>query len=234
MLSVSDLCSRYGAIQALTHASLTVGRGEMVALIGSNGAGKSTLLNSIAGVHRPSSGSVSLAGRDITGWAPHRVVKAGLALVPEGRRIVAPLSIEENLRLSEYAGRTSSARRQELKARVHDLFPVLAARRTQVAGSLSGGEQQMLALARSLMTDPEVLLLDEPSMGLAPSVVDKVYDAITEIHRAGQSILLVEQNATLALDVADRAYVLRRGEIVHAGSTRELKASEELVSAYLA
>ncbi|MGF2949919.1 ABC transporter ATP-binding protein [Microbacterium alcoholitolerans] len=233
MLEVDDLSARYGTIEALRGVSLRLGPGELVAVVGSNGAGKTTLLNTIAGAHRASGGTVTLLGKDITSKPLNRVVRAGMALVPEGRRIVAPLSIDENIGLSHYAHRANGARRRELREMIDELFPVLVRRRNQVAGSLSGGEQQMLAFARSLMTDPQVMLLDEPSMGLAPSVVDDVYEAVQKIHALGRSILLVEQNATLALELASRAYVLRRGSVVFDGSTAELKASDGVADAYL-
>ena len=234
MLEVSHLSAKYGAIDAIRNVDVRLDEGEFVAVIGSNGAGKTTLLNTIAGAHKPSAGTVSLQGRNVTGRAVNRIVRAGMALVPEGRRIVAPLSVDENLGLSQYARRADAKRRKELRAMVDDLFPVLVTRRNQVAGSLSGGEQQMLALGRSLMTDPQVLLLDEPSMGLAPSVVDKVYEAIQRIHALGRSILLVEQNATLALDLASRAYILRRGVVVFEGESEHLRTSTDIADAYLA
>lgn len=233
MLKVENLSAKYGTIEALRGVSLDLSKGEMVAVVGSNGAGKTTLLNAISGAHRASSGTVTLLGKNITSRSLDRVIRAGMALVPEGRRIVAPLSVEENLGLSQYARRANAARRRELREMVDELFPVLVRRRNQVAGSLSGGEQQMLAFARSLMTDPEVMLLDEPSMGLAPSVVDDVYEAVQKIHALGRSILLVEQNATLALELASRAYVLRRGTVVFEGTSAELKASDGVADAYL-
>lgn len=233
MLEVDNLSAKYGSIVALRDVSLHVNRGEMVAVVGSNGAGKTTLLNTISGAHRASGGAVKLLGRNITSSPLDRVVRAGMALVPEGRRIVAPLTVEENIRLSQYARRANAARRIELREMVDELFPVLVRRRSQVAGSLSGGEQQMLAFARSLMTDPQVMLLDEPSMGLAPSVVDDVYEAVQKIHSLGRAILLVEQNATLALELASRAYVLRRGSVVFEGSSAELRASDGVADAYL-
>lgn len=233
MLEVERISAKYGSIDALRDVSLRLEEGEMVAVVGSNGAGKTTLLNTISGAHRSSSGSVTLLGQNITGRPLDRVVRSGMALVPEGRRIVAPLSVDENIGLSQYARRANAARRRELREMVDELFPVLVRRRDQVAGSLSGGEQQMLAFARSLMTDPQVLLLDEPSMGLAPAIVDDVYDAVRKIHALGRSILLVEQNATLALELASRAYVLRRGSVVFDGTSAELKASDGVADAYL-
>jgi branched-chain amino acid transport system ATP-binding protein len=230
MLSVSGLCASYGAIRAVHDLSFEVGAGRMVAMLGANGAGKSTTLKSIAGLHRPVQGSIRLDGEEISTLAMHRVVRRGLALVPEGRMVVAPLSVEENLGLSAYAGRGVPAERQE---RVYELFPRLKERRGQMAGLLSGGEQQMLAIGRALMTEPRVLLLDEPSMGLAPAVVDQVFQAIVTLHRQGQAILLVEQNAEIALAVADYAYLMKRGAIVARGTVDELRADAGVLDAYL-
>jgi branched-chain amino acid transport system ATP-binding protein len=229
MLNVSKLCSSYGAIKAVTDLTLEVRDQSLVALIGSNGAGKSTTLRTIAGLHRPERGRVELEGEDLTGTPIHRMVRAGVALVPEGRMVVAPLTVQENLDLSRAAGRTT----ERTYERIYELFPRLADRRAQIAGSLSGGEQQMLALGRALATEPRVLLLDEPSMGLAPAIVDVVFDAIVEIHRSGQSILLVEQNAALALAIADHAYVLERGQLVAEGEPKELEDAPEVRAAYL-
>ena len=230
MLSVSALSASYGAIRALSGVALEVTERGMVAVLGANGAGKSTLMRSIAGLHRPVDGRILLDGRDIASLPLHRVVRAGLALVPEGRMVVAPLTVEENLRLSRYAGRGQEA---DLLARVYDLFPRLKERRRQVSGLMSGGEQQMLAIGRALMTAPRVLLLDEPSMGLAPAIVDQVFAAIVTLHRQGQSILLVEQNAEIALSVCEHAYVMKRGEIVAAGPAAQLHADAALLEAYL-
>ena len=231
MLSVSKLSSSYGAIRAVNEVDLEVPAGGLVALIGSNGAGKTTTLASIAGLHRPDSGSVTLDGKDVTGLPAHKLVRRGLALVPEGRMVVAPLSVEENLELSAFAGRRDG--HEERLEQVYELFPRLKDRRRQVSGQLSGGEQQMLALGRALVTDPTVLLLDEPSMGLAPSIVDLVFEAIVAIHQSGQSILMVEQNAALAMTVDNRAYVLERGQIVLDGSPEELEEAPEVMAAYL-
>ena len=215
MLSVSGLGADYGAIRAVTDLSFEVAAGRMVAILGANGAGKSTTLRSIAGLHRPVRGSIRLGGEEISTFPVHRVVRRGLALVPEGRMVVAPLTVEENLRLSAYAGRGSE---RELIARVYDLFPRLKERQGQVAGLMSGGEQQMLAIGRALMTEPRMLVLDEPSMGLAPAIVDLVFEAIVTLHRQGQAILLVEQNAEIALSVCDYAYLMKRGSIVTQGT----------------
>jgi branched-chain amino acid transport system ATP-binding protein len=231
MLSVSGLCASYGAIRAVSDLSFEVAARSMVAILGANGAGKSTTLRSIAGLHRPVRGSIRLDGEEISRLPLHRVVRRGLALVPEGRMVVAPLTVEENLKLSGYAGRGSAS---ELLARVYGLFPRLKERRTQPAGLMSGGEQQMLAIGRALMTGPRMLVLDEPSMGLAPAIVDQVFQAIVTLHREGQSILLVEQNAEIALAVCDYAYVVKRGAIVAQGSVAQLRADAGVLDAYLA
>jgi len=231
MLSVSGLGADYGAIRAVTDLSFEVAAGRMVAILGANGAGKSTTLRSIAGLHRPVRGSIRLGGEEISTFPVHRVVRRGLALVPEGRMVVAPLTVEENLRLSAYAGRGSE---RELIARVYDLFPRLKERQGQVAGLMSGGEQQMLAIGRALMTEPRMLVLDEPSMGLAPAIVDLVFEAIVTLHRQGQAILLVEQNAEIALSVCDYAYLMKRGSIVTQGTADEMRADAGVLEAYLA
>ena len=232
MLNVSRLCSSYGAIRALTDLDLLVPRRGFVALIGSNGAGKSTALNTIAGLHRATAGSVTLDGEEVLGLKPHQVVKRGMALVPEGRMVVAPLTVEENLDLAKFARRGRESHRAT-RDQVYDLFPRLAERRTQHAGLLSGGEQQMLALGRALMTQPRLILLDEPSMGLAPAVVDVVFEAITRIRELDLAILLVEQNAAMALAIADHAYVLERGRLVLDGPPGELAERPEVMDAYL-
>ena len=231
MLRVSRLSAGYGAISAVRDVDLEVRQGTLVALIGSNGAGKTTTLNTIAGLHKPSAGSVTVGGRDITGWPSHRVVRSGLALVAEGRRIAPPLTVLENLELSAYSGRGTRAERRDELDRVFELFPRLADRRSQFAASLSGGEQQMLAFGRALMTMPQVLLLDEPSMGLAPSIVDILFETIETLHRSGSTILLVEQNAELALEVSDEVYVMQRGRIVSHGTADEVRGSAEVMSA---
>jgi branched-chain amino acid transport system ATP-binding protein len=230
MLNVSGLCASYSAIRAVHELAFEVAPGRMVAILGANGAGKSTTLKSIAGLHRPVQGSIQLGGEEISALPLYRVVRRGLALVPEGRMVVAPLTVEENLALSAYAGRGAQA---ELLERVYDLFPRLKERRRQTAGLMSGGEQQMLAIGRALMTQPSVLLLDEPSMGLAPAVVDLVFQAIVTLHRQGQSILLVEQNAEIALAVCDFAYLMKRGSIVAQGTVDTLRADAGVLDAYL-
>ena len=230
MLRISNVSSSHGKISAVRDVSLEVGTSGIVALIGANGAGKSTTLRTIVGLHRASSGRIEFDGVDITKWNAHKIVRRGLTLVPEGRMVIAPLSVEENLALSSFAGRGD---KKQLIARVYDLFPRLKERRKQLSGLLSGGEQQMLALGRGLMTDPNTLLLDEPSMGLSPLMVELVLDSIEQIGRSGLHVLLVEQNAEAALAIASHAYVLRRGEIVASGSSAEVMASAEVRSAYL-
>jgi branched-chain amino acid transport system ATP-binding protein len=230
MLEIKGLSASYGAISAVHDMELSVAKGSLSVLLGSNGAGKSTTLRSIAGLHRPVTGSITLDGQEISRLPVHRVVRTGLALVPEGRMVVAPLTVEENLQLSYFSGRNKDG---DTLTRVFDLFPRLKERRGQHAGLLSGGEQQMLAIGRALMTRPEVLLLDEPSMGLAPSIVDLVFDAIVALHKQGQSILLVEQNATLALSVCDFGYVMRRGHVVVRGKPEDLRQNPEVLEAYL-
>ena len=230
MLSVTGLKASYGAIRAVSGIDIEVAKGAFVAILGANGAGKSTTLRSIAGIHRPITGAIRLEGEEIGRLRLHQVVRRGLAFVPEGRMVVAPLSVEDNLRLSAFAGRGNQA---ALLARVYDLFPRLAERRWQTAGLMSGGEQQMLAIGRALMTAPAMLVLDEPSMGLAPAIVDIVFDAIVALHKSGQSILLVEQNAAIALSVCDDAYVMKRGVIVAHGTPDSLRNSAEIAEAYL-
>jgi branched-chain amino acid transport system ATP-binding protein len=221
----------YGAIRAVRDVSIEVGAGQLVCLLGANGAGKSTCLRSIVGLHRPIVGSVKLDGEEISTRPAHRVIRSGLAFVPEGRMVVAPLTVEENLGLSRFAGRGVE---RDLLDRVFGLFPRLKERSKQVAGLLSGGEQQMLAIGRAMMTDPKILLMDEPSMGLAPAVVDLVFAGIAELHKQGQSILLVEQNVEIALEVSEYAYLIKRGEIVASGPAAEMRHGDGVREAYLA
>ncbi|MEU0483274.1 ABC transporter ATP-binding protein [Streptosporangium sp. NPDC006013] len=218
-------------VEAVRNVDIQVPKGALVALVGANGAGKTTTLNSIAGLHRPASGTVLVGGKDVTGWPCHRLVRAGVALVAEGRRIAPSLTVLENLELATYAKRRDKADFQQQIDRVYDLFPVLAARRTQYAGLMSGGEQQMLAVGRALMTRPDVLLLDEPSMGLAPSIVDVLFTTISTLHETGSTILLVEQNAELALAVSDYLYVMHRGAIVAEGDPDSLRSRPEVMTA---
>jgi branched-chain amino acid transport system ATP-binding protein len=231
VLEVRDLHVYYGEIHALKGASLSIGRGEIVALLGPNGAGKTTTLRTISGLLAPRTGSVALEGRGLVGVLPHDIVRLGIAHVPEGRRIFNRLTVAENLEMGAYV-RSDGAIREDME-RVFTLFPRLRERRTQVAGTLSGGEQQMLAIGRALMARPRLLLLDEPSMGLAPVLVEQIFETIQDINRQGTPILLVEQNAAMALTIAQRGYVLETGAIVLEGSARELGDNADIRRAYL-
>lgn len=230
ILSVESLDVSYGRVDAVRGVSFTVEPGAIVALIGANGAGKTSILNAVSGLVRPRGGTVRFNGADITRRPAHRLVKTGLVQVPEGREILGTLTVHENLTLGGWhRGRTMSA---EI-ANVYERFPILAERRKLPAGALSGGEQQMLAIARALIAKPELLLLDEPSMGLAPMIVDEVFAVIAGIRDAGTTVLLVEQNARRALAAADVGYVLETGEITHSGPADELLADERVIEAYL-
>jgi branched-chain amino acid transport system ATP-binding protein len=236
LLEVTGLSARYGAVAALRDVSLEVRAGELVALIGANGAGKSTLLRAIAGLVAPAAGRVTLDGRDVTGQAPEAMIRAGVALVPERRRVFAPLTVLDNLELGGYALPRGRDFRSRLEAGVEEayrLFPVLRRRRDQLAGTLSGGEQQMLAIGRALMTRPRLLLCDEPSLGLAPLVVAEIMRLLSTLREAGTTILLVEQNARMALRSADRAYVLEVGSVVLSGAAADLLEDDQLKAAYL-
>ena len=227
MLKVDDIHVYYGAIHAIKGVSFTVEQGEVVTLIGANGAGKSTILKTISGLLRSKTGSITFLDQNIGGVAPHKIVAKGLAHVPEGRRIFLRMSVEENLEMGAYT-QSKSAAAPEME-RVYAQFPRLKERRKQVAGTLSGGEQQMLAMGRALMSSPKLLMLDEPSMGLAPLLVEQIFDIIRELHKAGTTILLVEQNAQMALSVADRGFVLETGMIVTTGTGEELLHNEAVV-----
>jgi branched-chain amino acid transport system ATP-binding protein len=231
LLEVSDLHAHYGAIEALKGISLTVDEGEVVTLIGSNGAGKTTTLRSISGLTPASAGTVTFAGEDITGMPADQIVTRGVALVPEGRRCFPRMTVRENLDLGAYR-RRGSAVAADLE-RVFTLFPRLEERERQKAGTLSGGEQQMLAIGRAMMASPRLLLLDEPSLGIAPVLTDRIYQTIEEIHSLGVAILLVEQNANRALDAAGRGYVLETGRVVLADDTSSLQRDPKVQEAYL-
>ena len=231
ILKVEDINVYYGAIHAIKGVSFEVNQGEIVTLIGANGAGKSTVLNTVSGLLTSKTGSIVFDGQNLHGVAPHKVVARGLAQVPEGRRVFLQMSVEENLEMGAYT-RPSSEIAPGI-ADVYERFPRLKERRTQVAGTLSGGEQQMLAMGRALMSKPKLLMLDEPSMGLAPILVEQIFDIIKELHKAGTTILLVEQNAQAALSVANRGYVLETGKIVTTGTGAELLASPAIKKAYL-
>ncbi|TNF60650.1 MAG: ABC transporter ATP-binding protein [Rhodobacteraceae bacterium] len=232
-LEIRGLDVRYGAVQATRGVDLTAPLGGVTALLGANGAGKSSTVMAIAGARRIAGGTVSIFGRDMTGAAPDAIVRAGVAISPEGRRVFSALSVEENLTL---AGSVlgDPARAADRKARMIERFPILGERRRQLAGLLSGGEQQMLAVARALMSGPRLLLMDEPSLGLAPQMVDRIFAIIEDLRDEGISILLVEQNAALALDVADHAVILANGAVVAAGKPADLRNDSLLQAAYLA
>ena len=231
ILKVDDIHVYYGSIHAVKGVSFEVNEGEVVTLIGANGAGKSTILNTVSGLLHPKTGSVVFEGRDLKGVAPHKIVEYGLAQVPEGRHIFQQMSVEENLQMGAYTQPNATV--EPGIADVYERFPRLAERRRQIAGTLSRGEQQMLAKGRALMSRPKQLMLDEPSMGLAPILVEQIFDIIRELHSAGTTILLVEQNAQAALSVADRAYVLETGRISLTGTGAELMASDAVRKAYL-
>lgn len=231
MLEVKNINVYYGSIHAIKDISFSVEQGEVVALIGANGAGKSTILKTISGLLRTKTGSISFQNQSITTTIPHKIVAQGLAHVPEGRRIFAQMSVEENLEMGAYT-RSNSEIAPGLE-RVYERFPRLKERRRQTAGTLSGDEQQMLAMGRALMSRPTLLMLDEPSMGLAPILVEEIFDIIRELHKDGTTILLVEQNAQMALSVADRGYVLETGKIVLSGGGIQLLQDDAVRKAYL-
>ncbi|MDR7418530.1 MAG: ABC transporter ATP-binding protein [Armatimonadota bacterium] len=232
LLTVDDLHVYYGHIHALKGVSLGVDEGEIVALLGSNGAGKTTTLRTISGLHRARGGTIRLGGDRIDHLPPHQIVGLGIGHSPEGRRIFGRLTVRENLEMGAYRRNDMAAIKEDLE-RVLGLFPRLRERLTQVAGTLSGGEQQMLAIGRALMTRPRVLLLDEPSMGLAPVLVEQIFRTVRDINAQGGTVLLVEQNAYMALGIAHRAYVLQTGEITLAGTAAELRENPEVKRAYL-
>ncbi len=231
MLKVQDINVYYGSIHAVRGISFEVNEGEIVTLIGANGAGKSTTLNTVSGLLQSRTGNIEFEGRSLHGVPPHKIVSLGLTQVPEGRRVFADMTVEENLDLGAYTRPSSEVDRSI--ADVYERFPRLKERRRQFAGTLSGGEQQMLAMGRALMSKPKLLMLDEPSMGLAPILVSQIFDIIRELKSSGVTILLVEQNARMALSVADRAYVLETGAVALSGTGKELMASDLVRRAYL-
>jgi branched-chain amino acid transport system ATP-binding protein len=231
-LEAKNVHTYYGHIHALKDLSLTVEKGEVVTLIGANGAGKSTTLNTMSGLLKPRQGSIQFEGEEITRYRPHQIVMKGVVQVPEGRRIFGRLTVTENLEMGAYSIRDPQLIKSNLK-RVLTLFPRLEERRKQVAGTLSGGEQQMLATGRALMASPRLLLLDEPSMGLAPVLVDSIFDTIKQLHTAGTTILLVEQNARMALQVASRGYVLQTGVVLLSDTAESLRQNEMVRKAYM-
>lgn len=232
MLKVTDLTVHYGAIQALRGISFDVNEGEIITLIGSNGAGKTTTLHSVSNIIKKTSGKVDFLGNDITNISPDAIVKTGLIQVPEGRRVFANMSVKENLEMGAYTRKDKTGIKADME-KVYELFPRLKERIKQLSGTLSGGEQQMLAMGRALMSSPKLLLLDEPSMGLAPILVDEIFSIIQEINKTGTTILLVEQNAFKALSIADRAYILETGTIIKNGKASELINDDAVKSAYL-
>jgi branched-chain amino acid transport system ATP-binding protein len=230
MLKVDDIHVYYGAIHAIKGVSFEVKEGEIVALIGANGAGKSTILKTVSGLLHPRSGSISFMGKDITHTDAYKLVQHGLAHVPEGRRIFLQMSVQDNLEMGAFTRKSVDKADLEM---VYSLFPRLKERRNQIAGTLSGGEQQMLAMSRALMSHPKLIMLDEPSMGLAPILVDQIFDMVLQLHKTGTTILLVEQNASKALQIADRAYVLETGKVTLSGTGTELAMSDDVRKAYL-
>ena len=232
MLEVKDLEVYYGMIQAIKGISFEVNKGEVIALIGANGAGKTTTLHTITGLLSPKKGSVIFEGKDITKIPAHKIVSMGMAHVPEGRRVFADLSVYENLKLGAYTRKDKENLNKDLE-NIYKRFPRLAERKNQSAGTLSGGEQQMLAMGRALMSKPKIILLDEPSMGLSPILVNEIFDIIQALNEAGTTVLLVEQNAKKALAIADRAYVLETGRIVQSGDADALMHDESIQKAYL-
>ena len=232
MLEIRDLQVYYGVIQAIKGISFEVNKGEVVALIGANGAGKTTTLHTITGLLSPKSGHVVFEGRDITKVPAHKIVSMGMAHVPEGRRVFAELSVYENLKMGAYTRKDKSEIEESL-ANVYKRFPRLEERKNQMAGTLSGGEQQMLAMGRALMSRPKIILMDEPSMGLSPILVNEIFDIIRSVSESGTTVLLVEQNAKKALSIADRAYVLETGRITMEGNAKDLLEDDSIKKAYL-
>lgn len=231
MLKISDLNVYYGSIHAVKGVSFEVEEGEIVTLIGANGAGKSTTLNTVAGLLRPRSGSIEFEGESLVGVPAHKMVSRGIALCPEGRRIFQDMTVRENLEMGAFTRTDEES--LEMRKRVYESFPRLKERRTQAGGTLSGGEQQMLAMGRALMSKPKLMMLDEPSMGLAPILVQEIFDIIKELNEQGTTILLVEQNASMALSIAHRAYVLETGRVTMSGDANELLHDERVRQAYL-
>ena len=230
MLKIDDIHVYYGAIHAIKGVSFEVGEGEIVALIGANGAGKSTILKTVSGLMHPRSGSISFCGDDIGRTDAYKLLRHGLAHVPEGRRIFQQMTVQDNLEMGAFIHK--EVNKDDLE-RVFNYFPRLKERRKQIAGTLSGGEQQMLAMSRALMSRPKLMMLDEPSMGLAPILIDQIFEIIKQLHKDGTTILLVEQNASKALEIADRAYVLETGKVTLSGTGKELAQSDEVKKAYL-
>lgn len=232
LLEVKDLEVYYGVIQALKGINFTVNEGEIVTLIGANGAGKTTTMQSVIGLIPPKAGTVTYCGKEITHMPCHKIVSLGMSQVPEGRRVFQELSVYENLLMGAYIQKDKKAIKEDI-VKIYERFPRLGERKNQIAGTLSGGEQQMLAMGRALMSHPKLLMLDEPSMGLSPLLVDEVFQIVKDLNKEGTTILLVEQNAGKSLAISDRAYVLENGKIVLSGTGKELLSSEEVKKAYL-
>jgi branched-chain amino acid transport system ATP-binding protein len=232
MLELARISASYGSVPALSDVSISVGEGEAVGLLGANGAGKSTTLRTISGLLRATSGAITFAGRNIGALPPYKVTELGIAHVPEGRQVFPELTVQENLEIGAYVPAAKAERKLSLEL-VFEIFPVLAARRKQLAGTMSGGEQQMLAVGRGLMLKPRLLMLDEPSLGLAPVITDITFQKIQEIHTMGTAILLVEQNVSRALGLVQRAYVLESGKVIMHGTSAELAGNKQVQSAYL-
>lgn len=232
MLKVENLNVHYGAIHALKGLSFEVNQGEIVTLIGANGAGKTTTLHTLSGLLKPTEGSVTLNGEDLTTIQAHKIINMGMAQVPEGRRVFAQMTVQENLEMGAFLRKDDEGIQKDLD-NVFEKFPRLKERRKQLAGTMSGGEQQMLAMARALMSKPDILLMDEPSMGLAPILVQEIFNTIVEVNKQGVTVLLVEQNANMALSIANRAYVLETGKIVLEGDAKELLDHDDVRKAYL-
>ncbi|MCI5970690.1 MAG: ABC transporter ATP-binding protein [Clostridia bacterium] len=230
MLKINDLHVSYGGIRAIRGVSLEIPDKKIVTLIGANGAGKSTTLRTVAGLVKPDSGSIELDGEELTGKSPNEIIERGIALVPEGRRVFSNLTVLENIKIGGYLRKDSLD--SDIK-KMYDLFPILKERNWQQAGTLSGGEQQMLAVARALMSKPKIIMMDEPSLGLAPLIVRDIFDIIKEINNQGVTVLLIEQNANMALKIADKAYVMETGKITMTGTGAELLADEDIRKAYL-
>ncbi len=233
MLEINDLCVFYGNAQALEDISITVEEKEVVAVLGANGSGKSTLLRAISGLVRPKSGSIRFLEKDVHNLRPNAIVELGITQCPEGRRLFPELSVYKNLMVGAYVFRRDRSKIQRLFSQVYEMFPILRERKEQMAGTLSGGEQQMLALGRALMAQPKILLLDETSMGLAPKIVDNLFRSITQINRQGVTIIVVEQNAAKALEVSDRVYVLESGKVAITGRSRDMLKDPKVRQAYL-
>jgi branched-chain amino acid transport system ATP-binding protein len=233
MLEINDICVFYGNAQALEDISITVEKKEVVAVLGANGSGKSTLLRAISGLVRPKSGSIRFLGKDVHNLRPNEIVELGITQCPEGRRLFPELSVYNNLMVGAYVFRRDRSKIQRLFSQVYEMFPILRERKEQMAGTLSGGEQQMLALGRALMAQPKILLLDETSMGLAPKIVDNLFRSITQINRQGVTIIVVEQNAAKALEVSDRVYVLESGKVAITGRSRDMLQDPKVRQAYL-